>query len=35
MKCEDLYRGIGGIDEKWIALAEETEQRKGRFLLRI
>ncbi|MBQ8497983.1 MAG: hypothetical protein IJ489_11095 [Clostridia bacterium] len=28
MKCEDLYRGIGGIDEKWIALAEEPEQRK-------
>ncbi len=28
MKCEDLYRGIGGIDEKWIALADEPE--KGR-----
>lgn len=28
MKCEDLYRGIGDIDEKWIALAEEPEQRK-------
>jgi hypothetical protein len=23
MKCEDLYRGIGGIDEKWLALADE------------
>ena len=28
MKCEDLYRGIGGMDEKWIALAEEPEKGK-------
>ena len=28
MKCEDLYRGIGGIDEKWLALADEPEKEK-------
>ncbi len=28
MKCEDLYRGIGGMDEKWIALADEPEKGK-------
>lgn len=29
MKSEDLYRAIGGIDEKWIALAEEPEKKKA------
>ena len=28
MKTEDLYRGIGGIDEKWLALADEPEKEK-------